>query len=208
MSFEDPPLFSKLLLEDVLATVFVLLIIGVGVLLTAHRRRQIKRAYYGGGFVLAAGLVWLVATLVETSREQMMGRCRQMITATAPYDHNQLEELFDPDVTLHGPLGRQWKSSRFVLLRGLKLVVDRHKVEGSRIVTLTGKLAKPADGGEFQYGQTFVHLRTELVASTYDRAPSSQWLFTWRKGKDTPWRIIEVQWLRVDGREPTQGLAP
>ena len=79
MSFEDPPLFSKLLLEDVLATVFVLLVIGVGVLLTAHRRRQIKRAYYGGGFVLAAGLVWLVATLVETSREQMMGRCRQMV---------------------------------------------------------------------------------------------------------------------------------
>ncbi|MFP4223848.1 MAG: DUF4440 domain-containing protein [Phycisphaeraceae bacterium] len=146
---------------------------------------------------LAVG-VWVLAWVVDTPREQVRESTRTLIQATAaPAEVEQFFALLAPDMTLRGPDGEVWYDAQEVR-DTLAPVLRRYEVDAQSIHGLQIEVQ-----GE-DAARALLQLRTEVDA--YGLSARTRWILTWRRGEDGAWRLVDMQWLRVQGRPPERGI--
>jgi hypothetical protein len=205
-----------------LAAFFVLV---AGVLLRVGRQRRGKLFALLAAVALALAVgVFVLARAVTTDRERLIEDTRALVDATAPLDLAALDRLIDPAATVSGPDGTAWLSAGRVRAR-LQQAVGRFGVNSQRVRDVQ---AVAHDTG---WGESTVTVRTEMTSA--GGAPvNTGWRLTWRQdavsGGDTGgrsggdiggdaggdsgggggWRVVDIRWMRFNGREVDRGMLP
>lgn len=221
MNLESPPVLQHLFLESPWALMAFFLIVA-GVLFTVGRQRRSKPWVVLAAVALALAVgVYALARAVTTDRERLILDTRGLIAATAPLNHAELDRLIDPAATVSGPDGTVWLGAGQVRAR-LKQVVSRFGVNSQRV---RGVQAVVHDTG---WGESTVTVRT-VMNSAGGTPVNTGWRLTWRKdaitGRDTAdtggksggggggdtgggWRVVDIRWIRFNGREVNRGMLP
>ena len=189
-----------LLLEEPLPVLVALGLTGVILLIVARRRWQRRPAIAGAAVLGLALVVWGLSAVIETSRERVISRCKQLVAATAPLDMNLLKDLFEPQATLIGPEGGAWIINSKDLLAKLQSALRMYPVESQQIVDLVGQVT------DRDVAVTHLWLRTHMPTTGYPKPPRTTWKITWRLGSDGRWRIVTTQWLKFENRPAQQQL--
>jgi len=157
----DPPVLERYFLESPLVVIGALVVLGVvaGVILVRSGKDRLGIAAGFAGVALAAG-VWLLADQVETEREVIRGRSRQLEEAVAEADPTRASSLLAQDVeavSLVTPRGagldwildfiRTDMAGRFAIhehrVRRVEAVIDGPNVARSQIhVTVTPEFTR------------------------------------------------------------------
>ncbi|MCE9592454.1 MAG: hypothetical protein K8S99_18260 [Planctomycetes bacterium] len=199
MSLNGPPWWSHLLLESPIPLVVALVLLGLIVAWHGMRRLNRRVTWAGLAMFLLAGAVWGLASLVETTREQLIERTGLLVAHTAPLDTPGLKAFFTPGATLSGPRGNTWLPFDRVF-QVLDSTSRRFNITGN---ALDGIDAEGRGAGE---GLSEFGVRT-LIGSEYgDRPVHTHWRIRWQKGGDGVWRVADVQWLRYENAEPSPAL--
>jgi hypothetical protein len=202
MNFDSPPMFEHLFLESPWAVVAVCVIASI-VLIAVGRQRRSKRLAGVSVATLALAVgIWALANAVTTDREQLIQDTQDLVAATGPLDGAALDRLIDPNVTVSGPDGTVWLGSGLVTPR-LHRVVSRFGVNGQRTRNVQ---AIAHDTG---WGESTVTVRTDL-SSTGGAPINTGWRLTWHRGPETDggWRVVDIRWMRFQGREVQRGMIP
>ena len=220
MNLESPPVLEHLFLESPWALTAFFIVVA-GVLLMAGRQRRSRLIVVLAAVALALAIgVYALARAVTTDRERLILDTRGLIAATAPLDLAELDRLIDPAVTVSGPDGTVWLGAGQVRAR-LQQVVSRFGVNSQRV---RGVQAVAHDTG---WGESTVTVRT-LMNSAGGTPVNTGWRLTWRKdanaGGDTAdaggtgggsrggggggWRVVDIRWMRFNGREVDRGMLP
>jgi hypothetical protein len=182
MVFETPLLASVALVVAGLAAVFTLRASGKGRL----------GLVIGGVMVICAGGLLVTAAMVETARERMSRRTRELVRATATVDVNALRGLLAPDARLVG--------DRIALARGLDAdsreeilsLVQTH-IGGERVDDWAVlKMQAKRDGPNT--GRTQTQVRVDIGGPNF-----SWWRIDWRLDEDGEWRVIGIEPLFIGG---------
>jgi len=161
-------------------------------------KRQLKAA---GAVVAVIAAWWIVASLVETSRERLTRLTNSLIHATSPYDAAAFRTSLSPTVTLTSP-----DPQRSVWLSGPEVfaTIDRsmqvwqpesHRVHVDQLQMKESRLAA-------------VDLSiTTLLRSEFGVRPiRSKWRFIWERDSAGLWKVAEIQWRELNGQPPRRGL--
>ena len=201
MSWQEPPLLQRYLLEEPATILITLILMGIILLQTAYQRRRRRPAVIGVVTLVIAMGLWTVSTMVVTQREKMVLRCRALVTAVMPQSPSQLGDLLAHDARLVGQSGYVRFQNGQVIESKFGTRLEQLRIQGHGIVDVIARMAP--DGRK---GQIILDLRTHLPANVYPKNPRTVWQLTWRLGDDGKWRIIEVKWLKFEGRNPPIGL--
>src|SRR5262245_10472817 len=108
LALAPPPMFERFLFEEPAALIATCVLVGLVLLIHGNRRMNRRVLLAGAGSIALAGVFFLLATLVVTTREHLKARTREMIALTTPVDVPKLGEILGPRVTLTGPNGDIW----------------------------------------------------------------------------------------------------
>lgn len=195
---QDTPTLTTMFLERPLSLSLALLGVAV-VLAVVARQRNRPRLLIGAGIALVlAGGVWGLAAAVTTDRERVMKNTGQLLEATAPLDVNTLNSLIDPNATLRGPDGTVWLEHDSFRL-ALALAVKRWGVKSQ---ALRGLQAGTDERGN---AVTRFEARTTFTQGT-GLPVRTTWQLQWRQDAEGNWRVIDIQWLEFQDREPSDGM--
>lgn len=191
-------MLTRYLLEDPWPAVVVLGCVAFALLVTGMRRNRGAWHVAAGVAALAAGGVYVLAATVQTDRERVEQRTRELVAATAPLDAPTLRQLIDDQATVTLPGGEPLRLAG-VLSDELISAVDRFAVESQSIRGLHVEAPQP--------GAATARLDVRTVLGGDVHYPvRTEWLITWRRGDDGRWRVAAVQWLEFQNRPPTQQL--
>jgi len=196
-------LVKLLLFEEPMPLLVALCLAGVILWIVARRRlpgRQRNPAVAGAVVWVLALIVWGMSVVIETNREQVITRCKQLVLATSPIDMGLLNDLFQPQSTLVGPNGSVWVINSKDLLARLQSMVRMYPIKSQQIVGLVGEMT-----GQ-NVAVTRLWLRTHMPATGYPKPPRTTWKVTWWLGNDGQWRIMTIQWLEFENRPAQQQL--
>lgn len=191
----EPPLLMHLLFESPWPVVGVLVVVALGLGIAGSRRANGRLQLAGLVTLVLAGGVWLLAWVVTTDREAVLGQTRRLVQATAPLDLAAVRSLVDAEAVVTGPGGGvwyDWSDAQRLLVRTL----ERWPVQEQTIRGLAGEV-------EGDTARTAIDLRTTLADAGLP-LPST-WLITWRRGPADDWRATEIRWLTLRGTEPQKG---
>jgi len=197
MSIAPPPWWENLLLERPWPVVIALGWAAAVLAVAAYRRLSRRLAWAAIAAILLALTVGLLAWLVETDRESLIERTRQLVAHTTPLDVQKVNACFDSHASLIGPGGEVWLTHDTMLL-SLKSAAKRRALHQQNIRRLAAEILN-ADRG-----------RTELALTTWvgeqgEFPIPTTWLLTWQRGTDGQWRIVTIQWLLMRGQPPRFG---
>ncbi|MCC7408553.1 MAG: hypothetical protein IT442_10815 [Phycisphaeraceae bacterium] len=174
--------------------------------------RQIGRrslAWSALGVVLVGCLgTPALAICVQTAREQLVARTRQLVRVAGPVNPGTLRSIFDPQAVLLGPDGDAWLTvpQMLQILENLdqRYTVGRHKLD---IVD--------AEVRAVVVGVCMIDVVSHFVRGPAEGRPlRTRWLLTWRRDAPSPndreraWRLTRVQWLKhpaPDAIQPQMG---
>ncbi|MEO1278914.1 MAG: hypothetical protein AAFV77_08165 [Planctomycetota bacterium] len=193
------PLLERFLLEQPLLPAIILGLLAVVAFIAFSNsgKRKVGLAV-AAGLVLAAGAVYLTATLVTTTRETLLERTAELIGSTASADTAALARVLTDDASLNssGDLARTIPSidnvpsilSRVDQALSREFVIDRW-VLADRQATLDGP----------NTGRTLV--RVGVDGSNFSRTHYSWWRLHWERGSDGEWRCYEIEprWVQFVG---------
>jgi len=197
VAVSPPPLWQSLLLEQPWPAVIALIAVAAVVHLAARQRTGWAWRAAAPAVLLLAGGVWLLAHLVPTDREALLARTEALVHATAPLDTGTLDAILAPSVVLSGPRGDPWFDRTDLVDR---LENARGRLSGFEHA-IRGLGAEADDAGR---GISVLDLRTRVPASG-NLAVASKWTLYWRKDDAGRWRVTEIQWHELLGRDPELG---
>ena len=195
---DDSRSLTNLFLEDPLMPSLALL--GVAIVLAIVARQQNRPRLMAGSaiaLVLAVG-VWVLATAVTTDRETVMQHTRELVLATAPLDTNTLNTFIDPNATLRGPDGTVWLEHESFRL-ALALAIKRWAVKSQAVRGLQAGVDDRGNAVTRFEARTTFEQGTGLPVRTV-------WQLQWRQDPEGNWRVIDIQWLEFQDREPSEGM--
>lgn len=196
MNLTPPPLWQEWLFENPWPLVIVLIVLAVVLRLMATRSRRprgYRFNYAALGALLAALGVYLLTVFVETDRERLVDRTRQLVAATAPLDTAAIDALIARGAVVTGPAGETWVLYDDIRPE-LERAVGRHGIARHALRSLA------ADVVSSVRGRSLLSLST--TTDDLGLPIRTQWLITWRKEGDGTWRVIELQWLEFQGQPP------
>ncbi len=183
-----------LLLENPWPIVIVL--IGVAAVLRVVGRRNDKRGLSLAALIalLAAVGVYVLATLVDTPREQVTAATHALLDATVAKDAAAIDRLLDPRVVLADERGNV-RLTIGELRPGLDRTLERFDLASQRAKNLLVDTQTP------DAATAHLDLRTGFTDNAFP--PShTRWQLDWRRDADGRWRLTEVRWLEWMGQTP------
>ena len=184
----DPPVIPYYLLEEPFGLVAVLGGCGLICLVVGYWWHA-PRLRVGGGVCLAlAGVIYGLAWLVVTDREDLIAQTQRAVDLTAPLEAQAVREMLTPGATLEGPSGEVWLELN-TILDELTRLHDQQWIKEQQVVAIEAQV----DSSEA--GLTQLDLRTTLATPLGDRPVKTLWLIHWSRHDDAPWRIAHVRWL-------------
>ncbi|MBX3358493.1 MAG: hypothetical protein KF745_08695 [Phycisphaeraceae bacterium] len=187
----SPPFLAHHFLESPATVAGTFAILGALLFFILERRGKATYGIAAGGLLVLLGAATvLLACSIETTRETLAARTREIIALVARRDSAAVAPALAPDVSL-AVLGVPFRWDRERLLRAVEerlagdLAIKEHSVT-STSATLDGP----------DLARTQARIRVNLEA--FGMPTSSWWRLTWRHDPDGPWRIIAIEALQID----------
>ena len=153
-------------------------------------------AMFGAGALVAMAGLWGVGTAVVTHREQITAQTERLLDATSPLDLDAVRAMLGPG-TILTDASRASQLDLDRILSELDFVVDRWGVDGHRIERFECDVL---DNGT---GETRFRIRTALESF---RPVRTTWRITWQLGGDGRWRMMELQWMKLENQAAQLGM--
>ena len=173
----------------------LLAVVGVGLLVSANARQEKRLARAGAGVLIAGILLALVSYFVQTDKEKVLGRSKELVAAVEKKDKAALDKLLHPGVTLSGP---QLTKDRII-----EVAVE--KVEQYRITNVKLSAEEPVrrSSGVIEVSGT-VTANPEALGMGGNTP--TDWRFVWVRTPEG-WRVREIIPLKFAfGNVDLQGL--
>ena len=191
-----PPLLTHYLLESPWLVCVTLLTVAAALALIGWRGGQRRPMIASAIAACLAGVLFLVAMLVQTDRERMAQRARAMVDAAAsPVNLELFGETLSEDATFFG-------RDRDAILGMLQRSAHRWQVSQAYITRLE------VHQDDATRGQTYLSIITRLNTSFGGGSAQTRWLLHWRKEPDGVWRIRRIEWLSLNDRDAREGDLP
>ena len=183
------PIWERLLLENPWPLA-IILAAGAIVAFVSMRHRAPPRhtAAAVAGLALAAVGVLVLASLVETAREQMRHQTFELISAAARASVTDTGTLLAPDATLFPPGGGAALDRDDILTR-----VERDLGGAWRLREWAVLECEASVSGDT--GRTQVKVRATPEAAGFPNI--SWWRLGWRRDPPGPWRVISIEPVSV-----------
>ena len=185
------PLAARWLLEQPLPLVGFLAAAAILAWFVLNRSGK-NRAALGaaGGLVVLAAGVYILASSVQTTREQLIVRTRTLVDRVIKVDVAGIEPMLDETFTVRArPIGRQKALDLIASNLGGKYAVKDYQIN---------QALAAVDGPNV--ARTQVHVRATPVDSPYPGPLGSWWLLHWQKDeRDGQWRVVELEAQQIDG---------
>jgi hypothetical protein len=185
------PLAARWLLEQPLPLVGFL---GAGAILAwfvlnRSGKNRAALGVAGGLFALAAG-VYVLASVVQTTRELLIDRTRALVDHVTKVDVAAIAPMLDESFTV-----RYWGYDRQKTLDEVaREMSSRAAVKDYQINQALAAVDGP------NVARTQVHVRATLANSPYGVPIGSWWLLHWQKDeRDGVWRVVELEAQQGDG---------
>lgn len=184
------PLIERILLDNPWPTVVAMLLVGVVGFLILNQRGRAKHGLvvFGAALVAAAG-AFVCAMVVETDREAMKRRSRELIGAVARVEVESLEELLDGDMELNVTQVGRGVGKEQTIASVRRYLGSVYPVREHTILELQSTLDGP------RLGRTQVRVR---VTSDVGVLPS-WWRVDWLRDTDGTWRARRIEALWIPG---------
>jgi hypothetical protein len=185
------PFFARWFLETPVPTIIVFAIAAMVGWWWFQRAGKLRAAWITvAACIIAAGLTYLLATVVVTEREKLQARAGDLIKAAIATDANTVETYLreDVSVTLLGD-GKPSLNKATIVQRLREDRFTRDHVQSARLGWVTATLDGP------NVARTQCRIYTNL-----DYAGSTTWMIHWaRKDQNSPWqvRMIDGQQIGV-----------
>jgi hypothetical protein len=185
-----PPLVERLTLEDPIAGVVLLLALAVALFFVLNARGRIRQACAAAGALalLAAGLLAL-ASFVDTDREIIAARTRELVAAVSAADRAQMDQLLADDLTVRVTRVPPGASKEVVMATVESEVRTLYHASEHEVLDLQAAMYGP------RVGRTQTRVR---VGSEYGAIPS-WWRLDWQRGNDGRWRATRIEALWIPG---------
>jgi hypothetical protein len=169
--------------------------LGVYLFIHGNRRQDAKIRAVGGVVVLLAVAVFFVGRVMDTDREIVEKRSRQLVDAVEKRDWNTLRSLLDPKASVATPSGAVY-SNRDLILAGAQLGTEQYGIKNIRILSLESR----QDG-------TMITVDMDLISDqglTGQPFPTS-WQFEWQE-LSAGWTLTRIVCLKI-GNETGPNLS-
>jgi hypothetical protein len=167
--------------------------VGVFLFITGNRRQEAKVRTTGVGVVALAALLAVVSYVVDTDREKMEKRSRELVASFVARDWARFESLVDPKASLLVGGGTVFADRRQIV-DAARAAQDRDAFQS---ITVRSVDADEPDRG-------YVTTRLELLSfqeATQGRPFNSTWEFEWAKGPDNAWALTQVRAIKLGNVE-------
>ena len=173
-------------------------IAGIIVVVVGLRSRGLGLAALGLVLLLASPGPWLLDRAVITERERVASAARRAVRYAGAGRVEPLGRLFAAGAVLTGPEG----GTRHEIPAALERL-GRFEAAGNLEDCAVAEMAVRVDGRAVATSEL-------TVSSTLEggRPLATRWRLHWRRGADGGWRIVEAQWLELQGRAPSPGAWP
>lgn len=199
----SPPLWEYLLLESPLAFFVALIVVEVLVCFESARRRSLRLQVVGTLAVFAVAMILLVVSRsIETEREKLQARTRELIDAAATVDIATLDPLLSESVGINLLAGMSIPAGKQGLLRAVREYLgERYPLAEHSI----GRVQASVDGVNVARTQVRVWVKPK-ERTLYDFATGGWYRLDWRRdpvadqpGQFGPWRVSSISMLQLDG---------
>jgi len=199
----EPDPLMHLLLENPWPGAIAMAVLAAGLFWGAGQVRSFGLLFGAAGAILIA-LAWpVVALLVETPRELGIALTRRLVHATAPPDPQTISRLLSGNATLHGPNGRRWATPAR-LHAAVGAIPRGQQVARHWITQVEAERTAPDRIIAFVAVTSF----RDASAPYGGEVVRSNWRIRWQETAPGRWRAMQLQWLELNHRPPTQGLVP
>lgn len=191
-----PPLLTHWLLESPWLVCIALLTVAVALWLVGWRRAQRRPVIAGAIAAVLAGIVLLIAALVETDRERMARRTRELVrAAVTPVNLDTFRETLSENASFFG-------RDREQIVSTLERSAGRWRVRQAYITRLE------THQDDESHGQTYFSVITPLDTSFGGGSAQTRWLLSWTKEPDGQWRVTRIKWLTLNDRDARESDLP
>ena len=178
------PLVHRVLLENPWPLIAVLSVTAILALVVGNARGQLKR---GGGIAVAcfavAALLWIIAAMVETTRETLKRRTIELVGVTAAADLPRLDAMLDGSAQLFTSQHRGGAGKDQILRATAEFLDGVYRVREHQV----GQLEAVVDGANVARTQARVRVVTDSTGPFV-----SWWLIDWRLDGDQ-WRVTGIR---------------
>lgn len=190
---DQPPLYQRLLLEQPLPLVFVLLVVGLILLMHGLRSSARRTVVVGSTLVVLAAGVWILATRVKTARERLVEQTISLVDRARLDRLTRFKEMFIAGAVLAGPDDTTWLQFEGIFSQ-LEAALKKHGL-GKQVVR---EIHAGVD--ENGVGRSIFTVHTTI--KMHEQPVRTQWRITWKIAPDGQWKLAKVQWLKFQGRRP------
>lgn len=189
------PAWEVMVLESPLLGAIALVVVGCSLwwTLRASGRGRVGVVAAASAMVLA-GVLMVTAAVVETAREAMSRRTRDLVRAAVTGDGVVMREILAEDARVRA--GERFRWVGRIEASGREEIASRVEREVSGALRPEGwgvlKLQAKRDGGNV--GRTQVQVRVDAGGPLF-----SWWRLDWRLEEDGAWRVMGIEPLFVGG---------
>jgi len=191
----EPSLHERLLFEMPLTSAIGIAVIAIITAIVLAGRSGARNATVTLVIGLAAGAgLYALGTAVQTRREALLDRTRELVDATARADLDRLEPLLTPNATIEVPqVPRVGTIDADVILDPGYLESQLEQRQGVDTYGIR-ELQATIDGPNVARSQVAVW----ILPRTGNRT-GTWWLIDWQQGPDGAWRARRIESLWIQG---------
>jgi len=185
-----PPPVAHFLLENPIPGVVFLLLVAVVVFLMLNARGRVRPALLSAALIVVlAGVLFAVASIVDTDRERISARTRELVGVVTAVDRAGMEEILaDGLVTRATRVPRNATKDQVIAIVESEVGV-KYRASAHEFLDLQAAMYGP------RVGRTQTRVR---VSSEYGGIPS-WWLIDWHLEDDGIWRASRIECLWIPG---------
>ncbi len=190
---------DNLLFEDPLPVGLSLIVVAAVLGFLAFQRNSAKlKKVAAGAFVLSV-LIFVIASLITTSREQVIARTRELVSHTAPLRMSEFKSLVSPQVTV--TIGEDAGAPVFTgaeVFTKLDNALRNHPIDAQTVIEITAQSRT----------HQVVECRFDVRSDGKGGRVMTRWILTWRQQLDGTWLATQVQWIdcpHLIGIKPSAG---
>lgn len=186
----SPPPIAHFLLENPIPGVVLLILIAIVAFLVLNARGKVKPALLLAALLVTlAGVLFAVASVVQTDRETISARTRELVAVVAAVNRPGMEEILaDGLVTRATRVPRDATKDQVIAIVESELGV-KYQASSHEFLDLQAAMYGP------RVGRTQARVR---VSSDYGGIPS-WWRIDWQLDDDGRWRASRIEALWIPG---------
>ncbi|MAE62568.1 MAG: hypothetical protein CMJ49_14570 [Planctomycetaceae bacterium] len=201
-NWPDPPFIPHLLLENPWPLAIILIALGIALGLSALRNERPRLLIAGGAIALFGIVILVTATLIDTPREIMHRRTKQLVAAALPNAAiPEIKALLTDDMRLTSTDGTV-NLTRDQVLTNIQDATQDYNVVSHNVTKIKTESTAPDRGRS--YASIFVQV--EFTSGTFPARVGI--VMEWEKQPDGVWRVDQIPWVKVERNELTNSMLP